>query len=182
MPFLASEGCFWPPTASTTSEVKNDHAHVIMQGICNKFIEVNFCVGWMVWRPNRMFQDWTFVKYWWEMYFNGIGFTSISLNRPPTHSDGTEIWTVWPRTCSTCTWWEFTKCFITLWIAPSSVYREILRPYCMHLTLFKKNLVKWQHEIPLWTSKLYLQLRSEQNYFNFQYEWMIFWNICVSSM
>ena len=110
-----------------------------MQGICNKFIEVNFCVGCMVWPPNRMFQDWTFVKYWWEMYFNGIGFTSISLNRPPTHSDGTEMWTVWPRTCSTCTWWEFTKCFITLWIAPSSVYREILRPYCMHLTLLKKT-------------------------------------------
>ena len=48
MPFLASEGCFWPLTASTTLEVKNDHAHVIMQDICNKFIEVKFSAGRMV--------------------------------------------------------------------------------------------------------------------------------------
>ena len=56
MPFLASEGCFWPLTASITLEVKNDHAYVITQGICNKFIEVNFCVGCMVSQPNRLFQ------------------------------------------------------------------------------------------------------------------------------
>ena len=31
MSFLASEGCFWPLTASITSEVKNDHAHVTTQ-------------------------------------------------------------------------------------------------------------------------------------------------------
>ena len=37
-------------------EVKNDHAHVIMQDICNKFIEVNFFVGCMVSQPNRLFQ------------------------------------------------------------------------------------------------------------------------------
>ena len=43
-------------TASTTSEVKNDHAHAITQGICNKFIEVNFCVGCMVSQPNCLFQ------------------------------------------------------------------------------------------------------------------------------
>ena len=48
MPFLASEGCFWPLTAFMRSEVKNAYAHVITQGICNKFIEVNFCVGCMV--------------------------------------------------------------------------------------------------------------------------------------
>ena len=35
------------------------HAYVITQGICNRFIEVNFCVGCMVWLPNRLFQDWT---------------------------------------------------------------------------------------------------------------------------
>ena len=46
-------------TASTTSEVKNDHAHVITQDICNKFIEVNFCVGCMVSQPNRLFQPLT---------------------------------------------------------------------------------------------------------------------------
>ena len=34
--------CFWPLTASTTSEVKNDYAHVITQNICNKFVEIKF--------------------------------------------------------------------------------------------------------------------------------------------
>ena len=48
MIFLASEGCFWPLTASMTSEIKNNYAYVITQYICNKFIEVNFCVGSMV--------------------------------------------------------------------------------------------------------------------------------------
>ena len=52
MPFLASEGCFWPLTASMTSEAKNNYAYVIMQDICNKFIEVNFCVGCTVSQPN----------------------------------------------------------------------------------------------------------------------------------
>ena len=31
-----------------TSEVKNNYAYVITQDICNKFIELNFCVGCMV--------------------------------------------------------------------------------------------------------------------------------------
>ena len=48
MSFLASEGCFWPLTASMTSEAKNNYAYVITQDICNKFIEVNLCVGCMV--------------------------------------------------------------------------------------------------------------------------------------
>ena len=56
MPFLASEGCFWPLTASTTSEAKINYAYVITQGICNNFIEVNFCMGPMVSEPNRLFQ------------------------------------------------------------------------------------------------------------------------------
>ena len=54
MIFLASEGCFWPLTASMTSEVKNNYAYYIPQDICNKFIEVNFCVGCMVSQPNRL--------------------------------------------------------------------------------------------------------------------------------
>ena len=33
--------CFWPLTASTTLEVKNDHAHVITQDICNKQLGCN---------------------------------------------------------------------------------------------------------------------------------------------
>ena len=41
-------------------------SYVITQGICNKFIEVYFCVGCMVWRPNCLYQDWKFVKYWWD--------------------------------------------------------------------------------------------------------------------
>ena len=57
MPFLASEWCFWPLTASTTSEAKINYAYVITQGICNNFIEVNFCMGLMVSEPNRLFQD-----------------------------------------------------------------------------------------------------------------------------
>ena len=47
--------CFWSLTASTTLEVKNDHAHVIAQGICNQFIELNFSVGCMVSQPNWLF-------------------------------------------------------------------------------------------------------------------------------
>ena len=44
MPFLASEGCFWPPTASMISKIKNNCAYVITQDICNKFIELKFSV------------------------------------------------------------------------------------------------------------------------------------------
>jgi hypothetical protein len=56
MPFLASEGCFRPLTASMTSEIKNNYAYVITQDICNNFIEVNFCVGCMVSQPKHMQQ------------------------------------------------------------------------------------------------------------------------------
>ena len=54
MSFLASDGCFWPLTASMTSEAKNNYAYVITQDICNTFIEVNFCVGCMVSPPTRL--------------------------------------------------------------------------------------------------------------------------------
>ena len=56
MPILASEGCFWPLAASITSEAKINYAYVTTQGICNNFIEVNFCMGPMVSEPNRLFQ------------------------------------------------------------------------------------------------------------------------------
>ena len=49
MPFLASEGCFWPLTASITLEVKNNHAHVTTQRILNKFIGMKFSIECMVW-------------------------------------------------------------------------------------------------------------------------------------
>ena len=51
---------FWYLKLKTTSfiflmmEANFFWSYVIMQGICNKFIEVNFCVGCMVWRPNRL--------------------------------------------------------------------------------------------------------------------------------
>ena len=54
MPILASEGCFWPLTASITSEAKINYAYVTTQGICNNFIEVIFFVGCMVWWSNRL--------------------------------------------------------------------------------------------------------------------------------
>ena len=42
------ESCF--------DEFKNYYAYVITQHICNKIIELNFCVGCMVSRPNRLLQ------------------------------------------------------------------------------------------------------------------------------
>ena len=52
MIILASEGCFWPLTASMTFEAKNNYAYNIRKDICNKFIEVKIFVGCMVSRPN----------------------------------------------------------------------------------------------------------------------------------
>ena len=54
---------FWPPTAFLTSEVKNYNAYVITQHTCNKLIQVKFCVGCMVWWPNRLVQHWTSFDY-----------------------------------------------------------------------------------------------------------------------
>ena len=48
MIFLASEGCFWPLTASMTSEVKKNHAHVYPYRELSKFSEINFSIGCMV--------------------------------------------------------------------------------------------------------------------------------------
>ena len=61
MIILASEGYFWPLTASMTSEVKNKYAYNIPQEICNKLIEVKFFVGYMVSRPNQ--HHWTSLDY-----------------------------------------------------------------------------------------------------------------------
>ena len=49
-------------------EVKNNHVHVITQGIGNKFIEVNFFVGCMVSQPNRLLQDSTTMSHINKMY------------------------------------------------------------------------------------------------------------------
>jgi hypothetical protein len=38
------------------------------KAFAKKFIEVNFCVGCMVWQPNCLYQDWTAVKYWWDLF------------------------------------------------------------------------------------------------------------------
>ena len=42
-------------------------SYFIMQGICNKFIEMRISVGCMVWPWLHLLQHWTFVKYWWDM-------------------------------------------------------------------------------------------------------------------
>ena len=57
---------FWPPTASTTSEVKNFHAHVITQDTCNKFIEIKFYVGCMVFLWLCLFRHQLPVKLKWN--------------------------------------------------------------------------------------------------------------------
>ena len=49
MIILAAEGCFWPLTASMTSEVKKKYAHVLTHKILNKFNEIKFSIGCMVW-------------------------------------------------------------------------------------------------------------------------------------
>ena len=56
---MVSEGCFWPLTASITSEVKNYHTYVTTQRILNKFIEVNLSVGCVVWPWCCLFQPLT---------------------------------------------------------------------------------------------------------------------------
>ena len=43
--------------------------YLITQDICNKFIEINFCFGRMVWLWLHLFQHWIFVKYWWDYFF-----------------------------------------------------------------------------------------------------------------
>ena len=48
MLFLALEGCFWPLTASMTSEVKKNHAHGYPYRNLRKFSETNFSIGYMV--------------------------------------------------------------------------------------------------------------------------------------
>ena len=42
--------------------------YIITEDICNKFIKVIFCLGCMVCLWLRLFQHWTFVKYWWDEY------------------------------------------------------------------------------------------------------------------
>ena len=48
MPFLTSKGCFWPLTASMTSEVKKNHAHVYPYSNLTNFREIDFSLGRMV--------------------------------------------------------------------------------------------------------------------------------------
>ena len=82
MSFLASKGCFWPLTASMTSEVKNNYAYVITQDIFNNFIEVNFCVECMVSQPNRLLQRSTttqFAKSCKTPFSHSISFHSLVI-------------------------------------------------------------------------------------------------------
>ena len=49
------------------------------QDIFNKLIEINFCLGCMVWPWLRLLHHWSFVKYWWDggymQYFQKICLT-----------------------------------------------------------------------------------------------------------
>ncbi len=46
---LECQSVFWPRRASTTLEVKNDHAHVTTQRILHKTVEIKIPLGCMVW-------------------------------------------------------------------------------------------------------------------------------------
>ena len=47
-------------------------AHVIMQDICDKIIEIHFCVGCMVSQPNCLLQDSTTMSLIDEMAGDGF--------------------------------------------------------------------------------------------------------------
>ena len=49
-------------------EVRNNYAHVTTQRILNKFIEIHFSVGCMVWPWCCLFQDWLPVKILMKIY------------------------------------------------------------------------------------------------------------------
>ena len=76
-------------------------SYVITQSIWNKFIQVNFCVGCMVSPPNSLFQDWTFVKYWWDVVFAFvyalciISLWVLLINEMKSLSGTVEKWQIW---------------------------------------------------------------------------------------
>ena len=60
-------------------EVKNNCAHVTTQRILNKFIELNFSVGCMVWPWCCLFQDWTTNKNIDEIeQFTNLGWLTLN--------------------------------------------------------------------------------------------------------
>ena len=82
MPFLASEGCFWPLTASITSEVKHDHTRNLEQIHGSIF----FSVECMVWLWCYLFQPLTTSKtididylgfHWFPWGFLGYKFLTF---------------------------------------------------------------------------------------------------------
>ena len=54
MPFLASEGCFWPLTASMTSEVQKKSCHVYPCRNLSIFSEINFSHRMDVWFDHEL--------------------------------------------------------------------------------------------------------------------------------
>ena len=80
--------CFWPLTASITKEVKNNHVHVTTQRILNRFNEINFSVGCMVW---------PWIKACNVVYFKirhdipGVGVKNRK-NLPMSYMDGKQDW------------------------------------------------------------------------------------------
>ena len=61
---LVLEFEMWRCGMNQTLSAKNNHAHVTTQRILNKFIEINFSVGCMVWPWWCLFQHELPVKFW----------------------------------------------------------------------------------------------------------------------
>ena len=74
MSFLASEGGFWPLTASMTSEVKNNYAYVITQDIfkivCTNIEHPLIIDKIVIFTRNLKQQVWYVSFYGHKKYFN----------------------------------------------------------------------------------------------------------------
>ena len=103
--------CFWPLTASKSSEVKNDHTHVITQDICNRFMEINFFVGCMVSQPNCLFQGSTTMPFLIRFHFSG--------SRPAKTDSLAFIMHLWSNRGCKNPPWAWGK-YTLLWRATSS--------------------------------------------------------------
>ena len=73
---MASEESFWPLIASMTSIFKTNSVHVTIKEILNKISEIKLSIVCMVWPWSWLFQDWTFVEYWWDATLLPILFKS----------------------------------------------------------------------------------------------------------
>ena len=61
-PFMIRATCTVSTITNSTSTIFF-WSHVIMQGISNKFVDINLCIDWL---RLHLLKDLTFVKYWWD--------------------------------------------------------------------------------------------------------------------